>query len=192
MKFKVNGINIVTTVANVSSLVTSSLNELRSSFSFGNANGKHVVGLDVQWKPNYSTYNNNKLCHGNRCVIIQLLYLDFIPNSLKSFLADQSIDFLGVGITEDLAKLRGDYGLQCGSGVELGPLADRVYGKHQYSRYGLVQLAREIVGLVIEKPASVVDSDWSARGLTTEQIKYATIDAYASFAIGNKLLGGNN
>ncbi|OVA07873.1 3'-5' exonuclease domain [Macleaya cordata] len=197
-EIKFNGINIMTTVANASWMITSFLNELRSSFSVSNTtNVSPVVGLDVEWKPNYSTYDDNKvatlqLCHGNRCIIIQLLHLDLIPHSLKSFLADHSISFVGVGITDDLAKLRRDYGLECGSGLELGSLADKVYGKQQYSSSGLVELAREVLGFIIEKPESVTRTDWGAWSLTMEQIKYATVDAYASFAIGNKLLGGNN
>ncbi|OVA16741.1 3'-5' exonuclease domain [Macleaya cordata] len=193
----INGVNITTTVADASWLINSFINELRPSLYDGNIDKKRVIGLDIEWNSN-SNDNNDKvatlqLCYGDRCIIIQLLHLDLIPFALSTLLIDQSISFVGVGITEDLSKLECDYGLESVPGIELGQLADKVLGKQQFSGSGLVELACEIVGLSIEKPASASCSDWGLKNLTSEQIKYATIDAYASFVIGSKLLeGGNN
>ncbi|KAI3981100.1 hypothetical protein MKX01_032240 [Papaver californicum] len=164
-----NGVNIVTTLTNSSLFIDSVLNEFRS---------KRVATL--------------QLCYGTRCIIIQLLHLDVIPNSLRNLLMDRSVTFIGVGITQDIAKLDRDYGLKCWSVTELGLLADRVYGTQQFGGGGLVSLMRQIVGVRIEKPEHVTRSNWGRNILNTEQIKYATIDAYASFEIGSRLLGGYN
>ncbi|RZC64653.1 hypothetical protein C5167_008345 [Papaver somniferum] len=180
-----NGVNIVTTVTNSSLFIDSVLNEFRS---------KRVIGLDIEWNSASPTSKvaTLQLCHGNRCIIIQLLHLDFIPNSLKNLLSDRSVNFVGVGITQDIARLDCDYGLKCWYGHELGPLADRVYRTQQFSGAGLVSLMQQVVGGRMERSEFVTRSNWGVNILNTEQITYATIDAYASFAIGNKLLGGNN
>ncbi|MCL7025908.1 hypothetical protein MKW94_025039 [Papaver nudicaule] len=177
-----NGVNIVTTLTNSSFFIDSVLNEFRS---------KRIIGLDIEWNsasPN-SKAATLQLCHATRCIIIQLLHLDFIPNSLRNLLSDRSVTFVGVGITQDIARLDRDYGLKVWSGNELGPLADRVYGTQQFGGAGLVSLMHQIVGVRIEKSEYVTRSDWSVIILNFEQINYATIDAYASFAIGSKLLG---
>ncbi|KAI3882768.1 hypothetical protein MKX03_015978 [Papaver bracteatum] len=180
-----NGVNIVTTVTNSSLFIDSVLNEFRL---------KRVIGLDIEWNSASPTSKvaTLQLCHGTRCIIIQLLHLDFIPNSLRDLLSDRSITFVGVGISQDIARLDRDYGLKCWSVNELGPLADRVYRTQQFSDAGLVSLMQQVVGGRMEKSEFVARSNWGVNILNTEQITYATIDAYASFAIGNKLLGGNN
>ncbi|KAI3836532.1 hypothetical protein MKX03_031398 [Papaver bracteatum] len=176
-----NGVNIVTTVTNSPSVINSVLWEFRS---------ESLIGLDIEWDSASPTSKvaTLQLCHGSRCIIIQLLSLNSIPRSLRRLLSDQSITFVGVGITEDIAKLDRDYGLKCWSGTELGSLADEVSGTKQFLRAGLKSLMHQIVGLRMEKPAHVTRSNWGLKTLNTEQIKYGTIDAYASYAIGNKLL----
>ncbi|XP_077252549.1 cleavage stimulation factor subunit 50-like [Tasmannia lanceolata] len=187
----IQGLSIRTAVVSHSSLVDNYINELKSYLGF---HPKNVVGLDVEWKPNTSAGITNKvailqLCAGeSQCYIFQLLYFDTMPQSLKSFLADPNITFVGVGIKEDAVKLAGDYGLQCGNYVELGPLAARLLGSPDYSGYNLENLAREVVGLNIEKRPTVTRSNWSERQLSEEQVKYAAIDAYASYRIGKKKL----
>ncbi|KAI3836531.1 hypothetical protein MKX03_031397 [Papaver bracteatum] len=174
-----NWVNIATTVTNAGLIVDSVLDEFRS---------KRLIGLDIEWDS--SLVATLQLCHGTRCIIIQLLHLNFIPKSLRNLLSDRSITFVGVGITEDIMKLDRDYGLKCWSGTELGSLADQVSGTKQFRGAGLKSLMHQIVGVRMEKPAHVKRSNWGLKTLNTEQIKYATIDAYASFAIANKFLCG--
>ncbi|KAI3995849.1 hypothetical protein MKX01_020384 [Papaver californicum] len=155
---------------------------------------KRIIGLNIEW---IASLDSNKvatlqLCHGNRCIIIQLLHLDSIPNSLRNLLSDRSIKFVGVGITQDIAKLDRDHGLECWFVRELGSFMAVYATSQQFGGAGVVSSTRQIVGLSIEKLEYVIDhSDWSANILTSEQIKVAAIDAYASFAIGNMLFGPN-
>ncbi|KAI3941091.1 hypothetical protein MKW92_027623 [Papaver armeniacum] len=176
------GDNIVTTLTNSSSLIDSVLREFRS---------KRVIGLDIEWNsasPD-SKVATLQLCHGSRCIIIQLLYLDFIPNSLRNLLSDRSITFVGVGITQDIARLDRDYGLKCWAGNELGALSDRFYGRATHLNGGaeFASTMHKLFELPVEKPVNVARSDWSKNILSTEQIKYATIDAYVYFEYGNHL-----
>ncbi|KAL2941677.1 Werner Syndrome-like exonuclease [Bienertia sinuspersici] len=152
---------------------------------------KVIVGLDVEWKPNRTKYMNNKaatlqLCINTKCLIIQLIYLNYVPQSLKDFLSTKLYDnvtFVGVEIESDVAKLRREYGLICG---QMKDLYKRVGMNRQ--KIGLKNLAWEVVGLVISKPKHVTMSNWEARVLSEEQIEYACIDAYASYKIANKLM----
>ncbi|MCL7031082.1 hypothetical protein MKW94_008809 [Papaver nudicaule] len=184
-----NGVTIVTTLTDSSLLIDTVLKEFRS---------KHVIGLNIQWSS--SSDSNNKvatlqLCHDNRCIIIQLLHLDSIPDSLRNLLSDRSIKFVGVGIAEDIAMLDGDHGLKCWFGHELGSLMAFYATGQQFVSGGggagsVSSTIRQVVGLSIEDLEYVIDhSDWSANILTNEQIKVAAIDAYASFAIGKMLFG---
>ncbi|MCL7037643.1 hypothetical protein MKW94_028312 [Papaver nudicaule] len=163
-----NGVTIVTTITNSSLLIDAVLKELGS---------KHVIGLNIQWSS--SSDSNNKvatlqLCHDKRCIIIQLLHLDFIPDSLRNLLL---LCWLG----HELGSLMAFYatsqrfGMQSGGGGGGGLVSSTI---------------QQIVGLSIEELEYVIDhSDWSANILTNEQIKVAAIDAYASFAIGKMLFG---
>nr|CAB3476997.1 unnamed protein product [Digitaria exilis] len=70
---------------------------------------KHV-GLDCEWKPNYRSWTTSKvailqLCSGTRCLVLQLLYVDRVPASVRSFLADPNVWIVGIGVGEDAAKL---------------------------------------------------------------------------------------
>lgn len=141
-----------------------------------------VVGLDVEWRPNFTKYTNNRaatlqLCIGTKCLIIQLIHLTGIPQSLRDFLSKMT--FVGVEVANDVAKLTREYGLRCQNVKDLREAAGVLL--RPGPRPGLKGLAREIVGLEIEKPKSVTLSNWEVRVLSDMQVKYACVDAYASY-----------
>ncbi|KAK2649718.1 hypothetical protein Ddye_017207 [Dipteronia dyeriana] len=94
--------------------------------------------------------------------------MDNIPESLKNFLRM--------------------IGLQCSSIADVRDLTLKRWPNAFYSKPGLKDVARPIVGLVMPKPKDVCRRDWQSRVLDDLQIEYACIDAYASFKIGHKLL----
>jgi len=53
---------------------------------------------------------------------------------------------------------------------------------------GLKGFAREVLGLAMEKPRSVTMSNWEKLDLEEAQIRYACIDAYVSYKLGEKIL----
>lgn len=93
---------------------------------------------------------------------------------------------------EDAQKLGDDCGLAVCKTTDIGDLAiSRGYGRFLLTfkrRLGLKDIAAEVAGIRMEKPMNVTRSDWQVRELGLEQITYACIDAYASYAIGHKFL----
>lgn len=72
-----------------------------------------IVGLDIEWCPHglHGTYGENpvallQLCVGRRCLVFQLIHCDYIPDELNDFLLDERFLFVGVGIGDDLKKLK--------------------------------------------------------------------------------------
>ncbi|MCL7037644.1 hypothetical protein MKW94_028313 [Papaver nudicaule] len=140
-------------------------------------------------KKNSSSSSNKvavlQLCHGNRCIIIQLIHLDAIPGSLGNLLSDRSIRFLGMDVAQDIARLDRDYGLKCWSTHELLPPAVAFVGGAR-----LLPSTQKIAGFSIEELDQVnIHSDWSANILTNDQIKVATMSAYTCFKMGNMVFG---
>ncbi|KAK3023321.1 hypothetical protein RJ639_043508 [Escallonia herrerae] len=154
-----------------------------------------VVGLDVEWRPHPIRSMSNKsatlqLCVDDKCLILQLFYMDDIPHSLKRFLMDPNFTFVGIGVGDDITKLKNEYGLECARSADIREEAKR-QSPWKFSRPGLKDLAREVAGLYMKKPKHVCMSNWEARVLNEDQVEYACIDAYASYKIGHKLLLGN-
>jgi hypothetical protein len=88
------------------------------------------VGLDCEWKPVRSRWATSKvavlqLCPATPCLVFQLFYATSIPASLRSFLADPEVRFVGVGVREDVAKLVNDYGLTKTRDARVVPRAAR-------------------------------------------------------------------
>ncbi|PIA43053.1 hypothetical protein AQUCO_02000478v1 [Aquilegia coerulea] len=151
-----------------------------------------IVGLDIEWRPHQISYMSNKtatlqLCIDNKCLILQMFYMDWIPQVLKDFLGDSRFKFVGIEVADDVKKLQNEYGLVCSSHADIRLLAKERY-PGCFRRPGLKDLALELVGLCMPKPRHVTMSDWQTRVLSVEQIEYACIDAYASYKIGYKLI----
>ncbi|KAK7256838.1 hypothetical protein RIF29_30367 [Crotalaria pallida] len=153
-----------------------------------------IVGLDVEWRPNFSSNSDNpvatvQLCVADRCLIFQILHAPSIPRSLASFLADTRNTFVGVGIEEDVEKLLVDYNLRVGNTVDLRGVAADYYGERGLRQAGLKALSLRVLGLEVEKPRRVSMSRWDNVWLTAEQVQYACVDAFVSYEVGRRLIG---
>lgn len=153
-----------------------------------------IVGLDCEWKPNRRSWTTSKvailqLCAGTRCLVLQLFYVDRVPASIRSFLADPDVLFVGIGVGEDVAKLDADYGLTCAAHLDLEGRCNDYLGRYSGARrLGLKGFAEEVLGLIMEKPRSVTMSNWENHDLEDAQIRYACVDAYVSYKLGEKIL----
>lgn len=160
--------------------------------------GQEIVGLDLELQPCFTKGGSQnktaslQLCTDNSCLMIQMLFLDSIPETLVGFLKDLGIKLVGAGVRADVAKLNHDYGLECGGPVELGHLAAERFGNQKLKQAGLKCLAMEVLGLSLSKPKTICWSNWSARELQVRQVEYACIDAFVSLSIGKKLLEPEN
>ncbi|PHT50897.1 hypothetical protein CQW23_10644 [Capsicum baccatum] len=151
-----------------------------------------VVGLDIEWRPHEIKWMSNKsatlqLCIDEKCLIVQLFYLDEIPKSLKDFLSSDNFTFVGIEVADDVKKLKDEYGLDCAKSADIRAMAKQRW-PGRFRRPGLKDLALEVVGLNMKKPKHVCMSNWEARELSNDQVEYGCIDAYASYKIGYKLL----
>jgi hypothetical protein len=161
-----------------------------------------VIGLDVEWRPPssyYGYYYNShpppvallQICVGRRCLVFQILHADYIPDSLFDFFADDRFTFVGVGVHDDLAKLRAGYGLEAACAEDLRALAADELGNPALRSAGLQALVWEVMGVQMEKPYRVRVSAWDARNLSYDQLKYACVDAFVSFEVGRRLYDGD-
>ncbi|OIW07522.1 hypothetical protein TanjilG_14468 [Lupinus angustifolius] len=166
---------------------------ISETLSLSNHRRSLTVGLDVEWRPNFSSSSNNpvatlQLCVADRCLVFQILHAPSIPHALVSFLADTRNTFVGVGIEEDVEKLVEDYDLRVASVVDLrGVAADR-YGERDLKQAGLKTLSFRVLGLEVVKPKRISMSKWDNVWLTAEQVQYACVDAFLSYEIGNHLI----
>jgi hypothetical protein len=156
-----------------------------------------LVGLDIEWRPNFKRGQSNKtavlqLCINDRCLVFQIIHSPFVPNSLLTFLANPNNKFVGVGIKEDLKKLLADYNISVVNFVDLRNLAADVLNDQNMSRTGIKSLALRVIGKSVEKPKRISMSRWDNPRLNADQVKYATIDAFVSFEIGRRLYYNQN
>ncbi|KAK8565556.1 hypothetical protein V6N13_020653 [Hibiscus sabdariffa] len=158
-----------------------------SRWSNKNMNERNVAVADSEMKSRVAIL---QLCDGVTCLIIQLPGLNFMPNSLLNFLQLPDFTFVGIGIKDTVAKLEREHGLGCKNAVELGQLAAGVMQMPHLAACGLDVLANMVEPLRLEKPTSVVFSDWGKQILNKKQIKFAAANVFAYFKIGTKLVSG--
>ncbi|KAL8470349.1 hypothetical protein ACS0TY_032994 [Phlomoides rotata] len=185
------GESIFTVVTCEPSFVT----EWISNIEKDNEKRNLVVGLDIKWRPSYDCNVNNpaatiQLCVDKSCLIFQLIHTTLsIPKELFVFLDNPDYKFVGVGVKDDLEKLKKDYELGSNTkSVDLRELAAEKHGKEKLKNYGLKELASLVLGKEMEKPKEVTISRWDAYWLTPLQVQYACISAYVSFKIGECLM----
>lgn len=176
---------------NIPVTVTSEASTVQEWISAQNGD---LFGLDVEWRPNRYRGEQNKvallqLCGENECLIIQMLFLDRKPPALSELLMDPLKGLAGVGVLADGKRLLHDHGLECQGGIELTKLAVERLQRDELRHVGLKVLVQEVLGLKMDKPKKVTLSNWAKLKLDPAQVEYACMDAWASFALSQKLLG---
>ncbi|KAM3704607.1 hypothetical protein ACB098_03G017900 [Castanea mollissima] len=209
---EIGGANVKVSIVDNPALVGAKMDELRSSLQ---ASERQVVGLDVKFvetifAPKYIS-KFLLLCVGSHCLMILLpVSGTIIPDTLGQFLSDETICFLGIGMSKIVSELGSFYyypqhgqnltGSTAGktilsgpssqsvnfkTGVEVGFLAAKILKKPNVENHGLAELAGE-VGMDIKEPIGECP-DWNAKVFSNEEVKYAVHNAYTSYVIGNKL-----
>lgn len=151
-----------------------------------------LFGFDLEWKPNRLKGEDNlvsllQICGPADCLIVQLLYTDMVPKLLKEFLSHARKRLGGVGIRQDVKKLERDHDLVCQGQVELGLLASEKLQRDDLQGTGLKKLVDQVLGMTLVKTKKITMSNWEKEYLDEKQIEYACIDAWAAFAILQKL-----
>lgn len=149
---------------------------------------ERLFGVDIEWRPNQFKGEDNKAAlfqiagkHG--CMIVQLLYIDRIPDALKQLLADENVKLAGVAVRADTKKLFHDYGLKCRGEVDLGLLAADALNRSDLKRAGLATLSELVLGIPFKKIKSLTVSNWAVEGLSLPQITYAASDACIAYSL---------
>ncbi|XP_050273703.1 uncharacterized protein LOC126716769 [Quercus robur] len=224
---EIEGANVKVSIVDDPDLVDTKMDELRSSLlskkkkikkifitNFRKAflknkkktSKRKVVGLDIKFVKTDGNLNIGKfllLCVGSHCLMIQLPDSEHISRTLGRFLSDETICFLGTGMSNIVSEL-GSFSfctqrkkrrnfdvsiyhrVSVNTGVEVGFLAAKILKKPNVENYGLAELAGE-VGMDIKEPIGECP-DWNAKVFSQEEVKYAVHNAYTSYVIGNKLL----
>ncbi|KAF6176167.1 hypothetical protein GIB67_023458 [Kingdonia uniflora] len=186
-----NNDHITTTVTNVAYVAEQWISEVK--YVHHHRLHKLIVGLDIEWRPNNRFHPNNpvailQVCVGRRCLIFQIHYfVGGLPECLEDFLKEESYKFVGVGIEKDIIKLEEDLNMTVSKAYELGDLAEGRYNEKWLKNVGLKGLAKQVLGIELEKPKHISRSNWAVRYLSYEQVEYATVDAFVSFEIGRIL-----
>ncbi|GKE54259.1 Werner syndrome-like exonuclease, partial [Tanacetum coccineum] len=160
---KYDGKTIETTVTNQGAVAEEWVSEILLVHS---DNKNPVVGLDIKWDDSPDELVSNKcsvllLCIETKCLILQLLYMDTIPETIKSFLMNSKFTFMGVN--EVMSKLVSEYGLHCAN--------------------------TEDIRMTIKKPGNDERlNKWAARVLNEKQVLYACNLAYVSYKIAHTII----
>ena len=162
--------------------ILSKMDELKSSLR---TLPRPVVGMDIKYVPNHRPSHSSAklliLYAGTRCLITQLCSSGKYAEFLNSFLANETICFVGTGMRNmvDVLKLYAGNWL---GGAELGHLAARILKKPNIERHGLQDLAG-LVAVDIKQPIGQCPN-WNATVFSHEEIKDAVHDARTYYVIG--------
>ena len=152
-----------------------------------------VAGLDCKFKPHPIRSLSNKIaslqiCIDTKCLVFRLLHMDYIPQSIKSFLSDPKITFVGFEVQHNSLKLGAEYEIFVGNKVDIRALA-KLWLPITFSRQSSMRgLAYKLAGLTIQKTNKPYTCDWESLVLDKQMIDHASIDANVSYRIAHKLL----
>ena len=163
-----------------------------------------VVGFDMEWW--FATTSAGKqrptalvqLATEDHAVLIQLSEFmsdsSSLPPALLQLMRSESVKKAGVGIDGDIKKLTRDFPssklFETASGIiDLSRLAnERIIGP-RCSRWGLASLCNAVLQKDLPKVQAIRLSNWEASPLSSQQVEYAALDAYAGVALYRKLIG---
>ncbi|XP_047489596.1 exonuclease 3'-5' domain-containing protein 2-like isoform X1 [Penaeus chinensis] len=166
-----------------------------SSLLLREARLKGAIGFDCEWvqvrgKRRPVALLQLASCSGT-CVLVRLLQMKTsIPQTLKEFLADETILKVGVGPMEDSNYLAADYNIQVKGCVDLRhlvlmshTLSPEPKSKLKPKGMGLNALSQYYLEQTLDKDWRVRASDWEAEELTQRQKNYAAEDALVGIHI---------
>jgi ribonuclease D len=150
---------------------------------------EHYLGFDTESKP---TFRKGEVSSGiaimqisspARCYIFQMNKITD-ATALGEVVGHQKIIKVGVGLKDDLNKLRNRYKFHPAAFVDLG-IIFRTFGRR--NSLGSKQLVALVLNRRLRKSKSVTTSNWAAATLSPMQIEYASDDAFSSVDVYLKL-----
>jgi ribonuclease D len=159
------------------SKVNSAIEELRKS---------NVVGLDTETKPSFTRGTHHKvslvqISTLDHCFLFRLNLIDF-PAVLAEFLADQSIQKIGLSLRDDLIGLNKRHTFKPAGFIDIQTIAQH---------YGIMELSlQKVYAIIFGKKISKSQrlTNWENPELSDQQQRYAATDAWASLQIYLQLI----
>lgn len=152
-----------------------------------------VVGLDLEWKPTFTRGDStNKVAlmqiyDGKICLLLHIFHFDHIPDALVEWLDSDKILKTGVGMHNDVTKMKSDYQVRIRSTVAVDRIAKHYMSTCSGLGWGLQSLARNVLGLEVSKSKRTVLSNWQCKDLSSKQLRYAVEDATISYNLFERL-----
>ncbi|KAK4510424.1 uncharacterized protein ATC70_004854 [Mucor velutinosus] len=149
-----------------------------------------IFGVDLEWPPTFIKGQSEKktslvqICSANNILLLQLGRMHGFPSELKRFFEDKQVLKSGVNIGADGLKLYRDFGIKTNGLVELRDVAESV--KSPKLKISHLRSLRALTGIFLDQnmaKGKVRLSNWSRPDLSNTQIKYAALDAYASYKL---------
>jgi hypothetical protein len=149
-----------------------------------------AVGFDIEWRPTFQRGEYNKtaiiqLATPSAALIIHIQRLNRVPTLLREIFNSRNILKVGVGVKEDLKRLRTDYQIKSQGYNDIAHTAQRFHPDLSNSFMGLSRLYEYYFGVKVVKSRHLTMGNWE-RDLTLPQIQYASWDSLMGIQIYNK------
>jgi len=140
-----------------------------------------VLGFDTETKPSFKKGKFNptsliQLATADKAWIIRISRIGY-PKELLELLSREEVLKVGVGLTDDLRRLRTDFHFEPAGFLDLQQYAEAF----RIDEKGLKKLTAIVLGRRISKSQQV--SNWDADQLTEAQLRYAATDAWICLEI---------
>mmetsp|Transcript_27571 Transcript_27571/g.70265 ORF Transcript_27571/g.70265 Transcript_27571/m.70265 type:complete len:391 (+) Transcript_27571:27-1199(+) len=152
-----------------------------------------LVGFDLEWKVTYEAGQVQRpvalvqLATASVVHIFHISAMARFPEKLARLVEDARLLKAGSKLVNDMYKLRRDFGLRASGVLEHQRLAEAClpYGQRPWH---LSELCETVLQRHMSKDGSLRTSNWEARKLDHDQLRYAALDAWASRAVAIELL----
>jgi len=144
-----------------------------------------VAGFDTEARPTFRAGEKSNGPHvvqfalTDRAFIFQLHRADCLP-IVASLIESDSVLKVGFGLRNDHGQIRQRFGVTLHHVVDL----DHIFRKRgHHDQIGVRRAIAEVLGQSFPKSKSITTSNWAAKELTPNQLRYAADDAYAALKI---------
>ncbi len=143
------------------------------------------LGFDTETRPSFKKGHINslaliQLATSGRAWLIRLNKIGY-DKDLWRLLSDDKLQKIGIGLQDDIRKLREIHDFEPGGFIELQEFV-KDFGIEDNS---LVKITAQVLGFRVSKSQQL--SNWEAEKLTEKQQKYAATDAWVCYEIYRKL-----
>ncbi len=147
------------------------------------------LGFDTESKPNFKKGEKSngisiiQISSSQKCYIFKMQKISDAAALAKLVMHEKSIK-IGVGLSDDLSKLRRDYMFHPAGFIDLGKIF-RAFGRR--NSVGSKQLVALVLNQKLRKSKRATTSNWAVETLSPLQLEYASDDAFSSVDVYLKL-----